>query len=217
MTATLRQTVSTVASSMVEGASMAAALIGGAVGAYISYQLAPASWTGDVRILAAGAAAVVGAVAVDGLAELVLTPLRRLTRKTGPAARTTRPSAPAPADTLGEALVQVAVATEDDAAERAAIAAYSVDMSDAFLRDETRWRGYEDGEATFYLAPGVMLHHRCAQGQYGPRHEFTLLSSDGDEVPVTGIDQVRHQLAARAAGFPVSVPADGTTEALHTA
>ncbi|MFF8646514.1 hypothetical protein [Streptomyces sp. NPDC015345] len=39
MTATLRQRANTVANSMIEGASMSSALIGGAAGAYLGYQL----------------------------------------------------------------------------------------------------------------------------------------------------------------------------------
>jgi hypothetical protein len=208
MTATLRQTANTVASSMIEGASMATALIGGAGGAYIGYQLAPADWSDGARIAFAGAVAVVGAVAIDGLAELFLAPMRRLMNKSRhiASARTGRDSAPAPADTLDQALAQVAAATEDDAANRAASAAWRIDQGDGFLRDVDRWRGYEDGEASFYLAPGVWLHYRSEKNKYGntePR--FALLSGDGEApVAITGMEQVRHQLAARAAGLPAA-------------
>ncbi|MFC9534372.1 hypothetical protein ACFT38_28070 [Streptomyces sp. NPDC056975] len=159
MTATLRQAANTVAGTMVEGASMAAALIGGAGGAYLGYQLAPASWPDGLRIAAAGAIAVLGAVAIDGLAEIVLAPIRRLMWKNSSTASTGRASAPAPAPagTLGDALAQVATATEDDAAHRAAAAAFRIDEGANFLRDEDRWRGSEDGEASFYVAPGVWL------------------------------------------------------------
>ncbi|WP_331745915.1 hypothetical protein [Streptomyces sp. NBC_00872] len=70
--------------------------------------------------------------------------------------------------------------------------------------------------ATFYLAPGVVLHHRPVQGQYGPRREFTLLSSDGEPVTVTSIDQIRHEFAVRAAELAVRA-AGAKDEALHTA
>ncbi|GHH55628.1 hypothetical protein [Streptomyces candidus] len=203
MTATLRQTANTVANSMIEGASMASALIGGAAGAYLGYQLAPAAWSDGARILFAGAVAVVGAVAIDGLAELVLAPMRRLMRRTP--FHVTRASAPAPADNLDDALAQVATATEADAAYRAAGAAFSIDQGDNFLRDEDRWRGYEDGEASFYLAPGVWLHHRSELGTYGREHHFTLLTGDGEQpVTITGMEQIRHHLAARAAGLPAA-------------
>ncbi|MGI5532524.1 hypothetical protein ACQEVX_35685 [Streptomyces syringium] len=207
MTATLRQTATAVASSMIEGASMAAALIGGAAGAYLGYQLAPADWSDGARIAFAGAVAVVGAVAIDGLAELVLAPMRRLMRTRSPLP-STRPSAPAPAATLDEALAQAVTATEEDAARRAASAAFRIDDGDNFLRSEDRWRGYEDGEASFYLAPGVVLHHRAERGEY--KHHFTLLTGDGEmPVAITGMEQIRHHLAARAAGLPaVPVTAD---------
>ncbi|MCZ4098031.1 hypothetical protein [Streptomyces sp. H39-C1] len=118
MTANFRDTV---ASAMIEGASMASALIGGAAGAYIGHQLTPTTWSATVRLLFAGAVAVVGAVTVDALAELVLVPLRRLLMTM--IRSTTRSSAPASANTLGEALAQVAIAT----AHRAANAAHRID------------------------------------------------------------------------------------------
>ncbi|MGI5451464.1 hypothetical protein ACQEVM_38030 [Streptomyces sp. CA-243310] len=209
MTATLRQTATTVANTMIEGASTASALIGGAGGAYIGYQLAPASWSEGARLAFAGAAAVVGAIAVDGLAELLLAPLRRLMRRSP--LSVTRAPAPAPADTLDEALTQVAAATEDDAANHAAGASIRIDHGDNFLRNEDRWRGYENGEASFYLAPGVWLHYRSDKDKHGygdPR--FTLLTGDGEQpVVITGVEQIRHHLAARAAGLPaVPVTAD---------
>ncbi|WP_331747483.1 hypothetical protein OG365_40685 (plasmid) [Streptomyces sp. NBC_00853] len=209
MTATLRQTTTTVANTMIEGASTASALIGGAGGAYIGYQLAPASWSEGARLAFAGAAAVVGAIAVDGLAELLLAPLRRLMRRT-PLSVT---RAPAPANTLDEALAQVVAATEDDAANRAASASIRIDHGDNFLRNEDRWRGYENGEASFYLAPGVWLHYRSDKDKHGygdPR--FMLLTGDGEQpVVVTGVEQIRHHLAARAAGLP-AVPATVETK-----
>ncbi|WP_370424336.1 hypothetical protein AB8O64_36910 (plasmid) [Streptomyces sp. QH1-20] len=209
MTATLRQTANAVANSMIDGASMATALIGGAAGAYLGYQLAPADWSDEARITFAGAVAVVGAVAIDGLAELVLAPMRRLMRTRSPLPSTRR-SAPAPAATLDEALAQVVTATEEDAARRAASAAFRIDDGDNFLRSEDRWRGYEDGEASFYLAPGVVLHHRAERGEY--KHHFTLLTGDGETpVAITGMEQIRHHLAARAAGLP-AVPVTADTE-----
>ncbi|MFI2292921.1 hypothetical protein [Streptomyces niveus] len=213
MTASLRQAATTVVSTLIEGASMAAALIGGVAGAIGGYQLAPTTWPGDARLALAGAVAVIGAIAVDGLVELALAPLRRLTWRNRSTTGTSRTAAtaPAPATSVDQALTQVTAATETDAANRAAFAAYRLDRGEGFLRDEERWRGYEDGEATFYLAPGLYLHHRAVSGDYALEHEFTLLSADSEPVTVTGIDQIRHQLAARAAGLPVSVPADDAT------
>lgn len=211
MTATLRQTAATVANSMIEGASMATALIGGTAGAYLGYQLTPVTWSDGARIAFAGAVAVVSAIAIDGLVELALAPLRRLMRTRSPLS-VNRASAPAPAATLDEALAQVANATEDDAAYRAARDSLRIDHGDNFLQDENRWRGYEDGEASFYLAPGIWLHYRGEQSKYGRDPHFTLLTGDSDQpVTITGIDQIRHQLAARAAGLPAS-PASADSE-----
>ncbi|MGY4966624.1 hypothetical protein [Streptomyces sp. 900105245] len=211
MTATLRQTANSVAHTMIEGVSMTSALIGGAAGAYLGYQLAPVAWSDDSRIAFAGAVAVVGALAIDGLAELVLAPLRRLMRTRSPLPSTRR-SAPAPAATLDEALAQVTAATEVDAARRAAGDSFRIDDGDNFLRDEDRWRGYENGEASFYLAPGVVLHHRAEVGKYGRKNHFTLLTGDGEQpVAITGMEQIRLHLAARAAGLPAAL-APGATE-----
>ncbi|NUH42898.1 NUDIX hydrolase [Streptomyces samsunensis] len=133
-----------------------------------------------------------------------------------------RPAAPT---SLAEALTQTAAAAEGDAAERAAAAAVSIDRSENFLRDETRWRGYEDGEASFHLAPGVALHYHGTEDERGRRgHHFTLLTSESDTpVTITGVAQIRHHLAALAAGLPVTTtgedtaaPADDTPR-LHTA
>ncbi|MGW7603184.1 NUDIX domain-containing protein [Streptomyces antimycoticus] len=132
---------------------------------------------------------------------------------------------PAVPTSLAEALAQSAAAAEDDAAERAAAAAFSIDRSENFLRDPARWRGYEDGEASFHLAPGIALHYHGAEDERGRRgHHFTLLTSESDTpVTVTGVAQIRHHLAALAAGLPVTTtgkdtaaPADDIPR-LHTA
>ncbi|WP_371524783.1 hypothetical protein OG302_00715 [Streptomyces sp. NBC_01283] len=120
--------------------------------------------------------------------------------------------APAPAATLDQALAQLATATEDDAANRAASAAWRIDQGDNFLRDVDWWRGYEDGEASFCLAPCVWLHYRSERNKYGDTEpRFTLLTGDGETpVAITGMEQIRHQLAARAASLPTApvTPAD---------
>ncbi|MFD8288052.1 hypothetical protein ACFV2B_07430 [Streptomyces lavendulae] len=212
MTATLRQSANSVAHTMIEGVSMTSALIGGAGGAYLGYQLTPVAWSDDSRIAFAGAVAVVGALAIDGLAELVLAPLRRLMRTRSPLPSTRR-SAPAPAATLDEALAQVTAATEVDAARRAAGDSFRIDDGDNFLRDEDRWRGYEDGEATYYLAPGVVLHHRAEVSKYGRTNHFTLLTADSEQpVAITGMAQIRLHLAARAAGLPAALAAGATED-----
>ncbi|WP_432020271.1 hypothetical protein [Streptomyces sp. 1222.5] len=213
MNRAVRRATLAVADAATEGLDMVTVVIGGAIGAWAGYTYSPDTWSGDWRLALAGGVAVVAAVAVNSLAELFLTPLRRLLTKARSTARPTTPrrnTAPAPAATLDEALAQVVVATEEDAAHRAANAAFRIDDSDNFLRSEDRWRGYEDGEASFYLAPGVVLHHRADRDDY--KHHFTLLTGDGEEpVVITGMEQIRHHLAARAAGLP-AVPVTGDTE-----
>ena len=98
-----------------------------------------------------------------------------------------------------------------DAAERAATHAWVLDQGDDFLRASARWRGYPDGTATFYLAPGAVLHYRSTPADYGTDKEFTLLTSDADApVRVTTLLQLHQVLADRAAGHPApdDAPAD---------
>lgn len=208
MNRAVRRATVAVADTVTEGLDMVTVVIGGAIGAWAGYTYSPDTWSGDWRLAFAGAVAVVAAVAVNGMADVFLAPLRRLLTK----ARSTRPqtttrTAPAAPDTLDEGLAQVAAATENDAAARAASAAWRIDQGDNFLRDEDRWRGYEDGEASFFLAPGVWLHYRSEKNKYGhsePR--FTLLTGDGDQpVAITAMEQIRQHLTARAAGLPVAV------------
>ncbi|MEW2527554.1 hypothetical protein [Streptomyces sp. NPDC047071] len=213
MHASLRRATRTLAEAAAEGLDMASALAGGGLGAWAGYTNSPESWSGDWRLAFAGGFAVVAAAAVNSLAELFLKPLRRLLGRARSTTRSrggghTAPGAPA---TLDEGLAQVVAGTEDDAAVRAASAAWRVDQGENFLRDVDRWRGYEDGEASFYLAPGVWLHYRSEKDRYGnaePR--FTLLTGDGDQaVAISGMEQIRHHLAARAAGLSVAPACHG--------
>ncbi|MFJ2847034.1 hypothetical protein ACIPD2_36150 [Streptomyces griseofuscus] len=209
MNRAVRHATLTVADAATEGLDMVTVVIGGAIGAWAGYTYSPDTWSGDWRLAAAGGIAVVAAVAVNSLAELFLTPLRRLLTKARSTAQptTTTRTRTAPA-TLSDGLAQVVSATEDDAASRAASAAWRLDKGDNFLRNEDRWRGYEDGEASFYLAPGVWLHHCTAKGKCGDTEpRYTLLTGDGDQpVVITSMEQIRQHLTARAAGLPVSVP-----------
>ncbi len=215
MHASVRRTTLAIADAVTEGLDMGTVVIGGAIGAWAGYTYSPDTWSGDWRLAVAGGAAVVSAVAVNGMADLFLTPLRQLLNKARSATRSQASghAAPSAPTTLTEGLAQVAAATEDDAAARAASAAWHIDQGENFLRDEDRWRGYEDGEATYYLAPGLWLHYRSETNKYGntePR--FTLLTGDADQpVAITGMAQLRHHLAARATGLPVA-PATATED-----
>ncbi|MFH0246154.1 hypothetical protein ACGRHY_27900 [Streptomyces sp. HK10] len=222
MNASVRRAALTVADSAIEGADMATVLAGGAIGAWTGYTYYPETWSSDWRLVATGAIAVIGAITVNGLTDLIFAPLRRLLAKANSTARSASAhSASQVPATLDEGLAQVIRATEDDAARRAASAAFRIGQG-GFLQDEGRWRGYENGEASFYLAPGVWLHYRAEQGQYSREHSFTLLTGDGDQpVAITGIDQIRHHIAARAVGLPAAaatVTAEGADDltGLHT-
>ncbi|MFF2927164.1 hypothetical protein ACFVTP_32970 [Streptomyces celluloflavus] len=219
MNRAVRRATLAVAEAATEGLEMTTVVIGGAIGAWAGYTYYPDTWSGDWRLAAAGAAAVIAAVAFNSMADLFLVPLRRMLNKARSnqaqtATRTAPPAPPAPT-TLDEGLAQVAAATETDAATRAASAAWRIDQGDNFLQNEDRWRGYEDGEASFFLAPGVWLHYRSEKNKYDHNEpHFTLLTGDGDQpVPITSVEQIRHQLAARAAGLPaVPVTADGDVD-----
>ncbi|MFJ4329106.1 hypothetical protein ACIP3A_39185 [Streptomyces tricolor] len=218
MHASVRRAAITAAEAATEGLDMITVVIGGAIGAWAGYTYSPDTWSGDWRLAFAGGIAVVAAVAVNSLAELFLNPLRRLLTNarstTQPTTTTrTRTAPPAPA-TLSEGLAQVAAATENDAASRAASDAWKLDQGDGFLRDENRWRGYEDATASFFLAPGVWLHYRTEKNEYGRNAaRFTLLTGDGDQpVPINNVQEIRHQLAARAAGLPAAPAADATED-----
>ncbi|MEV5432768.1 hypothetical protein [Streptomyces sp. NPDC052701] len=199
----------TIAGAFTESLDMTTAVAGGVIGAWAGYTHSPATWSHDRRLTAAGATALIGAVTVNGLADLVIAPMRQRLAKTHRVMphSTGLDALPAPT-TLDEGLAQVAAAAAEDAAHRAALAAYEIDRGEGFLRDERRWHGYENGEASFHLAPGVVLHYHSIQDRYGRGHHFTLLTGDTDEpVTVTSLEQIRHHLATRAAGLPLAQPA----------
>ncbi|MEW1724704.1 hypothetical protein [Streptomyces sp. NPDC093109] len=217
VTAALRQTAATIASSLIEGVSVAAALAGGAIGAYIGHELAPAAWSGESRLLAAGAVAVVGAMAVDGITELLLTPLRQLTLNRRRASTST--TVPALAVSLPDGISSIAAAAADDAATQAAQAVrLRLDRSGtrSALTSPERWTGYEDGHASFCVAPGIQLHFAASDDSYGGSSKtFTLLTSEHDApVTITSLAQLHQHLTARAAGLSTARPADD--QALHT-
>ncbi|MGW2331656.1 hypothetical protein ACWC5C_38730 [Streptomyces sp. NPDC001700] len=214
MNRTVRRATLDIAAAATEGLDMTTVLIGGAIGAWAGYTYYPDTWSGDWRLAATGAVAVVTAVAFNGMADLLIAPLRRListARHTRP--QTTTHTAPAAPNTLDEGLAQVTAATEDDAAYRAASAAIRIDHGDNFLRGQDRWRGYEDGEASFFLAPGVWLHYASTVDRYGREPHFTLLTGDSETpVAINSMAQIRHHLTARAAGLPAAPATADTTK-----
>ncbi|MFE6272272.1 hypothetical protein ACFVQ9_26165 [Streptomyces goshikiensis] len=202
MNASLRRALITVAATVIDAADLTTAVIGGAAGAWLGYTHYPASWPEDGRLAATGAIVLITALALNSLAGVLITPARRTINR-----RRAVPKAlvRAAATSLKEGLAQVAAATAEDAAHRAAEAAWHIDRSSNFLADKTRWQGFENAEAVFYLAPGVYLHHESVQARGRQQSHFSLVTGDGDRaVTVTRMEEIRHRLAARAAGLPVA-------------
>ncbi|MBT2369956.1 hypothetical protein J7E88_32995 [Streptomyces sp. ISL-10] len=82
MNASVRRVAAGIADAVIEGSSMAVTLLGGILGTYVSYSYSPDSWPIDHRLAIAGAVAVISAVSLYSLTELILAPLRGLTVKT---------------------------------------------------------------------------------------------------------------------------------------
>ncbi|MET9954524.1 hypothetical protein ABZ135_23680 [Streptomyces sp. NPDC006339] len=186
---------------LTEAADTVTMLIGAATGAWTGYTYSPAGLDAALHLPYTGAAALAGALVFSAAADLVLIPVRRRLALSAPlytpaaGGRGVR----VPAD-LDEALGQIGAATETDAAHRAAQAAYRIDLSKSLLSSADRWRGYTTGDATFYLAPGAVLHHSREEDEYGvPQHRYTLLTAeDPTSVPITNIGQIHQDLAPRA-------------------
>ncbi|MZE53118.1 hypothetical protein GTY86_17890, partial [Streptomyces sp. SID5770] len=145
----------------------------------------------DWRLPAAGVIALSTAFTLSMALDAVLAPVRRRAYGITPPASTDT-GIP---DGLDEALDQIATAAEDDAAHRAAQHAYRIDLSDGLLCDVERWRGYTTGEATYYLAPGAVLHYRSFKDGGHREHHYTLLiAQDPTPVPITNIGQIHEDL-----------------------
>ncbi|MGA4980199.1 hypothetical protein [Streptomyces cinereoruber] len=186
------------AAALTAAADAVTLVAGAATGAWAGYTYAPAGLDAALHLPFTGAAALAGAFAVNAAADLLLAPARRYSPGL-PTYAYDREHGAVP-DGLDEALGQVAVATEDDAARRAAQAAYRIDLSKSLLSNAERWRGYTTGDATFYLAPGAVLHHHREEDQYGVlQHHYLLLTAeDLTPVPITNIGQLHHELTLRA-------------------
>lgn len=83
---------------------------------------------------------------------------------------------------------------------RFAQAAYRIDLSDQLLSNPGRWRGYTNGEATYYLAPGAVLHYSREESERGIAEPlYTLLTADDPTpVPVTNVRDILDDLSLRA-------------------
>ncbi|MER8062608.1 MULTISPECIES: hypothetical protein [unclassified Streptomyces] len=191
---------------LLDGTDMVTMLAGAVSGAVAGYTYYPATFDADLRLAATGAVALGGVFLFTTLADAVLAPLRRRLAQADVAemrsaaeARVAEARGVAVPSGLSEALDQVAAAAEDDAAQRAAQAAYRIDLSNQLLSNPGRWRGYTNGEASYYLAPGTVLHYRCEETERGtPEHRYTLLTADDPTpVPVTNIRDIFDDLTLR--------------------
>ncbi|MEU9529726.1 hypothetical protein AB0D58_30635 [Streptomyces sp. NPDC048210] len=177
---TQRRITKEFAAALLSTGSVATSLVIGVAAVHAAWTLAPANWFGDLRIIVAGALCVAVAAGTESLLGILLDPLRRRLWSASPttAVRAVRPTPPV-AETQEEGLAQITAATESDSAHRAAIASWSLDHG-ALFSSEERWRGYANGEATFYVGPGVVLHYRLTDGRLA-QPEFTLLTGDTDD------------------------------------
>ncbi|MFF5638263.1 hypothetical protein [Streptomyces sp. NPDC012825] len=190
-----------ITAALTEAADTVTMLTGAATGAWTGYTYAPSGLDAALHLPYTGAAALAGALVFAAAADLVLIPIRRRLTPSAPLyppALSDRGAA-VPGD-LDEALGQIGAATETDAAHRAAQAAYRIDLSKSLLSNATRWRGYTNADATFYLAPGAVLHHHREEDQYGvlEHHYLLLTAEDPTPVPITNVAQLHEDLASRA-------------------
>ncbi|MBY8889093.1 hypothetical protein K7472_30240 [Streptomyces sp. PTM05] len=199
MRSSVRHTLISLFDSLDTGISICAALAGGAFGACLANVDLPTTWSSHVRIGAIGALALMSALAVEAAVSSLLVPIRKRVS----AARYSHPDrlhiAPAAPGSTAEGLAQLTDAVVADAAFRAACRSYGIDYGESYLRDAQRWTGYEDGTAAFYIAPGVMLHHRCGHDTYGITSRFTLAAANGDLVDIATLDQIRQYLTQHSA------------------
>ncbi|MGW6557584.1 hypothetical protein [Streptomyces hydrogenans] len=196
----MRALVRSVLDSVVESTDIVGMVAGAGAGAVLGFTYSPAGLPDALLLPVTGITALLGALGTSTALDLALAPVRRRLTQARYTDRTTPATVPG---TLPEALAEISRATEHDAAARAAQAAYRIDTARSELRSEERWRGYETGEASYYLAPGVHLYYRPAKNQQGyPRHTYTLLTGDSpEETPVEGLGEIREYLLQRAKAF----------------
>ncbi|WP_331757290.1 hypothetical protein OG422_31450 (plasmid) [Streptomyces sp. NBC_01525] len=134
---------------------------------------------GPISRLAAGVAAGVAAAALtDSLLATATGPVRRALRDTEPAA---------PAASRDEARPRVAAQAATDVAYKAKSRWYWSDLRNPAATDDL-WQGYEDGTATYYLAPGLYLRFQPHHDDLGTKHsvgwteQYTLESGEGTTV-----------------------------------
>lgn len=196
---------------LLDGADMVTMLAGAVSGAVAGYTYYPAAFDADLRLAATGAVALGGVFVFTTVADAVLVPLRRrfaqadfAEMRAAAQTRAAEARGVAVPSGLSEALDQVTAAAEDDAARRAAQAAYRIDLSEQLLSNPGRWRGYTNGEATYYLAPrhGPALQPRGERA----RHRRAPLHAPDRRRPDAG---PRHQRPGHPRGPRPARPEDG--------
>ncbi|MGP3637826.1 hypothetical protein ACTU45_31600 [Streptomyces sp. 24-1644] len=182
------------ASVLLDTGSVATSLAIGLTAAHATWDTL--HWSGDLRIIAAGALVITLGAASESVLSIILAPVRR-SLWSSPSSRTAGEPTQAAAETSEEGLAQVTAAAVADAAHRASSASYALDHGAIFTAAE-RWRGYASGDATFYLSPGTVLHCQFTQERH-PRAEFTLLTSEAyDPVEIRTVRDVLQYLTAQA-------------------
>ncbi|MFI8426009.1 hypothetical protein [Streptomyces sp. NPDC085479] len=189
----MRTFVRSVLDNVTESIDIVGLVAGAGAGAVLGFTYSPAGLPDALLLPVTGITALLGALGTSTALDLALNPARR---RLAQARYTDRATPAAVPGTLPEALAEISRATETDAAHRAAQAAYRIDLSKSLLGSADRWRGYTTGEATFYLAPGAVLHHSREEDEYGiPQHHYTLLTAeDPTPVPITNIGQIHQDL-----------------------
>lgn len=129
-------------------------LAAASAGGYIGFADAPDTWPTAVRAAVAGVAGVASVAFAWGLADFLAPLLQDLRQATAD-----RAAPEAPPATLADGISRLEEATAADAAQRAADDAVQIDRGQMLLTHGDQWRGYRDGTATFFLAPGAHLRY----------------------------------------------------------
>jgi hypothetical protein len=155
-------------------------IVGGAVVGTTVGRLVHARTTdryGSVSRLVAGVTAGVATAALtDSLLGSATTSWRRTLRDTEPTST--------PAASPGQARPRVAAQAATDAERKAMAHWYWSDPRHRVGSDDL-WQGYEDGTATYYLAPGLYLRYQPDHDDLGTKHsvdwtaQYTLESGEG--------------------------------------
>jgi hypothetical protein len=203
-------TSTTVARTIGENVLDSMSVIGGVVVGTTVGRLAHARTTdrnGPASRLAAGVAAgLVAAVITDSLLNTATSSWRS----------TLNGSAPSPAATFDQARPRITAQAVADAAHKAKSRWYWSDWRNPAASDAL-WHGYEDGTATYYLAPGLYLRYQPDHSDLGTKRsmgwteQYSLETGEGTTV-LTGPAHLLELLDSR---HTMPVPARERAEQLE--